>query len=205
MQESHLAARSTYFHGNSFAVGMGWGAFAATLLMLFILGLRPDLAEAVQLPMFWIKIAFTATLVAASVLAAQRLSQPGVPLGWAPAGLATPVFAMWCLAAFALARADRAEWPTLLLGGMWAMCMLFIVLLSLPVLIGMLWALRRLAPPRLHEAGGAAGLVAGSTGGLIYAFHCPELAAPFIGTVYLFSMLIPVGLGVMIAPHVLRR
>ena len=94
MQESHLAARSTYFHGNSFAVGMGWGAFAATLLMLFILGLRPDLAEAVQLPMFWIKIAFTATLVAASVLAAQRLSQPGVPLGWAPAGLATPVFAM---------------------------------------------------------------------------------------------------------------
>ena len=195
----------TWLQSHGFGVGIGWGAFVATLLMLLFLGIREDLAEAVQLPMFWLKLAFTGTLVGASVLAAQRLSLPGVPLGWVPAALATPVFAMWCLAAFALARAERSEWPELLLGSMWAMCMVSIVLLSLPVLVGMFWALRRLSPARWRQAGAAAGLVAGSTAGLIFAFHCPDLGAPFIGSVYLLAMLIPVGLGALLAPFVLRR
>lgn len=195
----------TWLQSHGFGLGMGWGAFVAALLLVFILGLRPDLAQAVQLPLFWLKLAFTGTMVAASLAAAHRVSAPGASLGWMPAALATPVFALWCLAAFSLARADRAEWPELLLGSMWAMCMVSIVLLSLPVLIGMFWALRRLAPARWRQAGAAGGLVAGSTAGLIFAFHCPDLAVPFLGSVYLLAMLIPAGLGVLLAPFVLRR
>jgi len=33
-----------------FAIALGWGAFGTTLLMAILLGVRPDLAEAVRLP-----------------------------------------------------------------------------------------------------------------------------------------------------------
>ena len=36
-----------------FTIALGWGAFGATLLMAIMLGVRPDLSEAVRLPMFW--------------------------------------------------------------------------------------------------------------------------------------------------------
>ena len=41
--------------GQRYALALGWGAFAATLLMALALGVRPDLAEAARLPMFWTK------------------------------------------------------------------------------------------------------------------------------------------------------
>jgi len=39
---------------------------------------------------------------------------------------------------------------------------------------------------------------------LVYTFHCPELAAPFLGTWYVLGMLIPTALGAIIGPLVLR-
>lgn len=46
-----------------------------------------NLAAAALLPMFWVKLAFAASLVAASLLAALRLSRPGLRLAGAAAGL----------------------------------------------------------------------------------------------------------------------
>src|SRR5690348_11431169 len=126
----------------TFFLGMGCGAFVAALLTLFLLGVRPDLAEAVQLPVFWIKLAFAGTLMAAAVLGARRLAGPGKPPAWLPAVVALPVLAVWCFAAFALARVNPEAWPELLLGKMWAMCTSLIVVLSLPVLIGVLLGMR---------------------------------------------------------------
>jgi hypothetical protein len=38
----------------------------------------------------------------------------------------------------------------------------------------------------------------------VYAFHCPELAAPFLGVWYVLGMLIPAALGALIGPRVLH-
>jgi len=38
----------------------------------------------------------------------------------------------------------------------------------------------------------------------VYALHCPELAAPFIGLWYLLGVLIPAGIGALIGPRLLR-
>lgn len=38
-----------------YATALGWGAFGSTLLMAVMFGVRPDLAEAARLPMFWVK------------------------------------------------------------------------------------------------------------------------------------------------------
>jgi hypothetical protein len=98
---------------------IGWGALGAALLMGMLLGVRRDLGVAMLLPMFWIKLAFVACIVAASLLTVLRLSRPGLRLAWVPGALAAPVLAMWVLAAFALTRANPAQRAQLFFGDTW--------------------------------------------------------------------------------------
>jgi hypothetical protein len=79
-----------------------------------------------------------------------------------------------------------------------------ISLLSVPVFIAVFWAVRGLAPTRLRQAGGAAGLLAGSTATLAYCLHCPEMQVPFWGTWYLLGMLVPTLVGALAGPRLLR-
>lgn len=195
--EPHAAARR-------YAIALGCGASGAALLMVILLGVRPDIAEAVLLPMFWVKLAFVACLTAASLLAALRLSRPGVRLAWVPGALAAPVLAMWILAGVALIAAGRAQRAELFFGQTWTSCPINIAILSVPVFVAILWAMKGLAPTRLRLAGAAAGLVSGATGALVYALHCPELAAPFLGFWYLLGMLIPTAAGALLGPRLLR-
>ncbi|HEX7054678.1 MAG TPA: DUF1109 domain-containing protein [Burkholderiales bacterium] len=190
--------------GARYALALGWGAFAATLVMALTLGVRPDLAEAARLPMFWAKLAWPAALAAAALLAALRLSRPGRRLARVPVALGLIVLAMWGLAGISLARAELPEWPALVLGSTWRSCPLLIAALAMPLLAGALWAMKGLAPTRLALAGGAAGLLAGAGGALVYALHCPELAAPFLGVWYLAGMAIPAALGALAGPALLR-
>ena len=190
--------------GRRYALAIGLGMLAAALLMLNVLGVRADLSTAVLLPMFWAKLGFVACLAGASLLATLRLSRPGRRLDWLPAVLVAPVLAMWALAALVLAGAEPAARPELILGDTWAKCPGLIALLSLPVFVGVFWAMGGLAPTRPPLAGTAAGLLAGSVGALVYCLHCPETGAPFIGSWYLLGMLIPTLIGSAVGPRLLR-
>jgi hypothetical protein len=190
--------------GRRYAAALGWGALGAALLMATLLGLRPDLAAAVLLPMFWVKLVFVACLAAFSLLAVLRLSRPGRRLAWIPGALAAPVLAMWALAAFVLMRADPVQRAGLFFGDTWTTCPYLVALLSAPVFAAVLWATRGLAPTRLRLAGSAAGLLSGAVGALVYSLHCPELAAPFLGFWYLLGMLIPTAAGALLGPRLLR-
>jgi len=187
-----------------YAVALGWGAFGATLLMAILLGVRPDLAEAATLPMFWMKLGLPGALAAGALIAATRLSTPGMRLGRLTGALAAPVVAIWALAALALARAAPEEREALVLGSTWDLCPAYIALLSLPAFAAALWAMKGLAPTRLRLAGAASGLLAGSIAALAYALHCPEMDAPFLATWYLLGMLLPTAAGALIGPAVLR-
>jgi hypothetical protein len=172
--------------------------------MLGLLGVRPDLAEAIRLPMFWAKIGYVASLAAASLLAVLRLSRPGAHLDRVLAALAGPVVAMWVLAAIVLAGAEPDLRAGLVLGETWAECPFLIAMLSVPTFAATFWAMRGLAPTRLPLAGTAAGLLSGTVGGLVYCLHCPEMAAPFIGSWYLLGMLIPAAMGALLGRGLLR-
>lgn len=187
-----------------YAAALGWGALGAALLMATLLGLRPDLAAAVPLPMFWVKLAFVACLAAASLLAALRLARPGLRLAWVPGALAAPVLAIWLLAAVVLTRADAAQRAGLFFGDTWNSCPFLVAMLSAPVFVAVVWAMKGLAPTRLRLSGAAAGLLSGAVGALVYCLHCPELAAPFIGFWYLLGMLIPAAVGALLGPRLLR-
>ena len=103
-----------------------------------------------------------------------------------------------------LLAAEPAARPSLVLGQTWQDCGYRIAALSAPVFVAVLLAMRGLAPTRLRLAGAAAGLLAGAAGALVYAMHCPELAAPFLAVWYVLGVSIPAALGALIGPRVLR-
>ncbi len=187
-----------------YAAALALGMAAAVLLMLGLLGVRHDLAEAMRQPMFWAKCCYAAVLLLASLLAVLRLSRPGANLDRVPLALSAPVLAMWGLASVALAGAAPEQRLVMLLGRTWDVCPFFIALLSTPTFVASLWTMRSLAPTRLSLAGAAAGLLSGSVGALVYCLHCPEMGAPFIGTWYLLGILIPAAAGALLGRFVLR-
>ncbi|MEO5765790.1 MAG: DUF1109 domain-containing protein [Casimicrobiaceae bacterium] len=187
-----------------YSTALGWGAFGATLLMAVGFGVRPDVHEAARLPMFWIKLAFPAVLAVGGLLAAVRLSRPGMRLGQVWGALVAPVLAMWSAGAFVLLGAPPSAREALIFDGTWAACPLSIALLSVPAFAAILWAMKGLAPTRPALAGAAAGLLAGAIGALACALHCTEMSPPFLGVWFLAGMLIPAGVGALLGPHLLR-
>jgi len=187
-----------------YALALGAGLVGAIALMLMVLGLRPDLGTAVLLPMFWVKFAFPVALLAGALLATVRLSRPGLPLGRVAAAIAAPVLAIWVLAVIALLGASPAERSALIWGNTWTTCPANVTMLSMPAFIALFWVMKTLAPTQLRLAGAAAGLLAGALGAAVYALHCPEMGAPFLGLWYVIGMLIPTTLGALIGPRLLR-
>jgi len=187
-----------------YAVALGWGAAGATLLVLLLLQVRHDLAQALLLPMFWVKVGFVASLAAGSLFAVLRLSRPGAEINWVPVALTLPVLGIWAIAAFALIEAEPIERSTLFYGDTWKSCPLLIAVLSVPVFAAVLRTMKGLAPTRPRLAGFAAGLLSGSVAAVVYSLHCPEMGAPFVAFWYLLGTLIPAGVGALLGNAVLR-
>src|SRR5580693_3679722 len=83
------------------SLGLGLGALVSIVVMLAWLRPRPDLAQAISTPMFWMKIGYAAaTGLSAAVLLA-RLARPAAKLGVAAVVVAAPLA---FVAAMALVR-----------------------------------------------------------------------------------------------------
>lgn len=184
--------------------GISVGSIAAVVLMVALLGVRPDLLGAAHQPMFWVKSLFAASLALAALVTAARLSRPGVLLGRAPVAVVSPLLAMWALGALVWLAAAPDQRANLLFGKSWNDCPLLITMLALPIFVGTSWAVAGLAPTRLRLAGAASGLLSGAIATLIYCLHCPEMAAPFVAVWYVLGMAVPTALGALLGPRLLR-
>jgi hypothetical protein len=180
------------------------GLVLATALLLLGYGIRPDLARAAGLPMFWVKLLVPVAIGCAGLLATHRLARPGVPAGLSWLGVLLPVAGLWLLGAMVWQATPAPARPALLWGSTWTTCALSIAAFSLPTFAGALLALRSLAPTQARAAGAAAGALAGGLGAAVYALHCPELAAPFLAVWYVAGMAIPVLAGALLGPRWLR-
>jgi hypothetical protein len=190
--------------GRALALALALGGPLALLAMVLLMGLNPQLREYLGMPMWWVKFGFGLVLAAIALVLALRLSRPGVRAGAARLAPIAPILALWLLAIVVLTAAPATERGVLIFGSSWGVCPLNITVLSLPVLVGGLIALRTMAPTQLAAAGAAAGLLAGGVGTAVYALHCPELAAPFLAVWYVLGALIPVAIGALVGPRVLR-
>jgi hypothetical protein len=180
------------------------GGTAAVALMLAVYGLNPQLRTLLSMTDFWVKMTFTGVLSVVALVTTLRLARPGSAVGgalwWAVAALA----ALWTIGAGTLADADSGRRMATLLGHTWRTCPFNIALLSAPIFVVTAIALRGLAPTRLREAGAAAGFFSGAFGAFVYGLHCPELAAPFVGTWYVLGIAMPTAIGAVCGPRLLR-
>jgi hypothetical protein len=178
--------------GLSFAVMLPW------------LGVRPDLQEAAGTASYWVKFAYTLALAAAAFWVTERLARPGGRARLQGLAVLIPFLAVAVLAAVQLWTAPPAEHMPLWLGDSWGECPWRIVVLSLPILAAVLWAVRGMAPTRLTLAGLAAGLTAGAAGAWVYGFHCGETAMPFLALWYTLGVVVTGGFGALVARPLLR-
>ena len=187
-----------------FQTALVWGLAGAMVIMVLVFGVRRDLADAVRLPMFWLKLAFPLALAVPALVLSARLSHPGVRLGAQQYALVLPWLLLTALAAWVLLRAAPDERVALVMGKTWASCAFNIALISLPALASVLWAMKGLAPTRPALAGACGGLLSAALGALVYALHCPEMQAPFLAVWYVLGMLIPTAAGALIGAKLLR-
>jgi hypothetical protein len=179
------------------------GLLASFMLLLVLLGVRPNLLEELTWPAFWSKLTFSLALAAAGWLAVRRLSTPGARTAALPFFVSAPVLAIWLAAAVVLLQAAPEARAALFWGSTWRYCPLLIALISLPLFASALAVMRKRAPTQLRTAGAAAGFAAGAAAAAVYCLHCPELSIVFVGFWYLLGMLIPAAVGAIIGPRVL--
>ena len=186
------------------AVGLGAGAAVSAALTVATLGLRPDLAQAVGEAMFWVKLAYTVALAGLSVWAIERLARPASSahgrLGW----LFAPVLGLTALAGWQLTRTPAALRGAMMMGHSADVCPWCIVAFALPPLIGLVWAVRGLAPTRLRLTGALVGLAAGAAGASAYALHCDEFTAAFMVVWYSLGICVAGLVGGLLGPRLLR-
>jgi hypothetical protein len=173
------------------AIAAACAAGAALLLVAAAWGLRPDLALAVVLPAFQLKLALGALLASGGYLAATRLARPDAaiaPIVWL--GIGTIL-----LLTLALAGASGAD----LASGAPLRCVAAVLVLSLAPLGAAVAVLRRGASVRPSLTGFAAGLMSGGIAVLAYSLYCPVDSLGYVAVWYcvggLCSGLLGGGLG----------
>jgi len=179
-------------------------ALAALAGVWLALGLRPDLAAAVQGPAFWLKAAYTLALAAAGGWLFVRLGRPGAAVG-------TPLLALALVVTLAVglglgqlsATPPEARMPVWM-GISARSCpvnVLFAAALAAPFVF---WAARRFAPTHPALAGAAAGVLAGGLGATLYGLHCVESTAAFVAAWYTLGVLLAAVAGAVIGRFALR-
>ncbi|KAA9385977.1 NrsF family protein [Neorhizobium galegae] len=187
-----------------FAAGALPALAVSLVLMLAILGLRIDMAEALMLPVFWIKSAYNALLATAAFLAAYQLARPDGSRGRFFPFAAAIVAIMTVVAVSQLMMSPAETYRTLIIGSSAPHCPLLIFLFALPVFAGNMWVLRRGAPTDLRLTGFIAGIAAGAAGAWVYSWFCTENGMPFVLVWYSLGILLTGILGSLLGPRLLR-
>lgn len=185
-------------------IGLAAGAMLAMLILVAWLGLRPDLSRAASTTAFWMKFVFNLAVGVAAMALSCRLGRPACgsrTQWWVLAALISIVMLVGVLQ---IALAPASERLGIWLGSTWRVCPVRIIVLSIPALIGMLWAFRRLAPTQLRRAGLSAGLAAGGVGASVYALACQESSMAFVATWYSLGILAVGLIGALLGPRLLR-
>lgn len=177
-------------------------AIVAIIAMLMLLGMRPDMATATATMAYWAKFSYTLALALLGLAATLVLARPDGRTRWPWLAAIGLLGALLVLAVVQLARAD--DMMPLIMGSSILRALTYIPLLSLPVLLGSLLALRRLAPRNPTLAGFASGMMAGGAGAWIYTFACAETGMMFLALWYTMGIVVVGIIGALLGRFLLR-
>lgn len=186
-------------------VWLGAAAVAAVTAVVLLLGVRPDLGEALRTPAPWLKGIYSTALAGTAAWLAARLGRPGVNPRPALVVLLCVIGAAlaWGGAELTMAPPPQrlAEW----LGRTWAICGRNILLASAVAAPLVFLSAGRLAPTRPAFAGAALGVVSGGLAATAYGLlHCQESTAAFVATWYTLGVAAAGVIGALVGRFALR-
>lgn len=181
---------------------IGAGLLLSGLLAISIIGPLPSAFFNTPAP--WIKLAYAMLLALSGGALAARLSRPASPIANARMSVISVVILMLLFGMATLVTTPKDERLATILGQTWWICPWMLMMLSLPALAAIFWAMRGLAPTRLRHAGFAAGLLAGAVGAIGYSLACPETSATFVAIWYTLGIALTAWVGLWLGPKVLR-
>jgi len=144
-------------------------------LLLGVLGIRPDLAQAIMDPVTAMKWVIPLVLTVVAAGAAIRLTRPQTTTLHFTRGVIFAILigaAAWWLAQAVGLRPEQVE--TRSMGGTAMICLSSISLISIPTLAVVMYLLRAGASPAPALSGAMAGLSVAGAATAIYALHCNE-------------------------------
>jgi hypothetical protein len=186
LAEDHAARPQPGSLRRTFFASMALGLIIAAIAFALMLGLRPDVALAMQTWRFDFKLVMTVTLAITSAWLVWRLSRPAVDARPAEMAMAIAPVLLLGAVAYELWSVPESEWLPRAIGSNSVACLLSIGFLSLAPLGAALYALRQGAPLRPGFAGAAAGLLASALAAMLYALHCPD-DSPLFGAIWYSS------------------
>ncbi|APO73121.1 hypothetical protein AM571_CH00266 [Rhizobium etli 8C-3] len=180
------------------------GVAVSTALLLSAVGIRPDMASAIETARVLFKVVVTLTLAVAACGLVFRIGRPGVPLWLSSLALFVPLILLVTGAAAELSVTPQDAWETAMLGRNASFCLFFIPVLSLAPLAGFLWALKSGAAESPGLAGAAAGLAAGGIAAALYAWHCTDDSPLFVAVWYTTAIAAVTAIGALIGSRYLK-
>jgi hypothetical protein len=176
----------------------------SALALLLVIGIRPDVGDALHTPRFDLKLLLNAALWFTATGLLLRLARPVDGAGfWS--GVLWLVPAVLLLAVLAeLFMVPREQWWPVALGTNSTWCLRIIPALAAVPLAASLWALRRAAPGRPMLAGAAAGLMCAGMAGTLYALHCPDDSPLFVAIWYVLAAALVTLAGALLGARLLR-
>ncbi|MCL6741434.1 DUF1109 domain-containing protein [Sphingomonas sp. RB56-2] len=185
------------------ALGATAGAAISVVLLISIVGMRPDLGVVVNSVRFWSKASYMIVTAGISLLVAARLARPGSSTNilWL---LPIPLLIYLPAATFELVRTTPADRMALVLGHGWQLCTWLVLALSIPIYAGLWWAFQSFAPTRMEATGAVTGLCASAIAGVIYCLHCPTDTAVFALVWYTLAFAVAAIVGRRFGPRLLH-
>jgi len=178
------------------------GFLASVLLSASLLGLLS--VDSFLQPVTWVKLGYASAMTLAAGLLTAALAKPVSGLDRPTRLLFAVAGAMVIVGLIVFALAPDNEKSVAVFGQTWLSCSWTLMAFSLPALLGIFFALRKLAPTRLRQAGWASGFLAGGLGAMGYALACPESSPTFVAIWYTLGIFLTGLMGRLLAPFALR-
>jgi len=197
-------ARVRVGFGRVFMTALAIGVVISATLLLSTIGIRRNMAEAIEAPRVIFKLGLTLLLAITATRLAFRIGKPGVPLHSAALTLLLPLAALIAGIATELFVLPQDAWGPSMKGHFSAFCLFFVPTLSAAPLAAILYSVRQGAPENPGVAGAVAGLAAGGIAAAIYAWHCPDDSPLFLAAWYSIGILVATAAGFLLGRKILR-
>jgi hypothetical protein len=182
---------------------LGVGVLASIVLFLLLLHPRADVPRAIFTVRFDFKLVFALSVAISAALFLREAALPFIPHRWRWPLILGPLLLLTGVIV-ELSTQPVTIWGSRLIGHNAVHCLSLIPLLSLPLLICLLAALRHAAPTNPPVAGASAGLVASGVGAMLYALTCPDDSPLFVATWYSIAITVVAAVAAYVGKRLLR-